>query len=1246
MSVCSTGAQAALFFQDFQSEPELIGGIGTWDKHTVEIGESAVEPALVNGAFAGYDTSLMSYDGVGRVLRVNSFSTQYSRNKKLSVLVDTSAAKPGEYTLTFDIGSFTAGDQGTYTDFYLTEGNVNADGAVEYDLGLKSPDDPAASIAVSSGTVNAVSNKISIYESGEVLHHFRLTKAGSPGDFLLLTWVSSDTGGDSVRSTASYTLDNILIEEQLEFPLRSLETGYTMMRVRTGMDVSNSFIVAASYEGTIVRMDFAGEALWTNALSGYMVHDLWCSDLNGDRVDDILVSNADGYLYCLNGATGTQLWNFAPTPGPHKTPMYAGCAVQAANGKKYVACGGFDKNFYWLSSSGQWLETVVSKTYSLDRPWGDYNYVDYGHSVNWVRPLPQADGTDVLVLNGTMAHNVVGGHLYFFQPLASRPYATQEAGGVGAVSDLKVCDPQGDGSYEFFLGGDGLTTDRFGFYDPETGAYNAFTIPGNGPNGYRITQGDVISDEGNTVYLALSGAHINLIPLNLDVDSRETFNGTYAFNDLWKDPVSGKVLLGSAQSGGSCIHILDPSQAGWKTAFMNLKPSGKIQTILNNTATAWDQLNRFTKPAWERDPSDIYINKGDHPVADEVAAHYEWPVLFDGYWHGNHVQTTNWRYEAETYIENDEYRTRDSGIYYDRTEQQVLDAFGSAYAGKETLAYWAGHGNDPNYYSPTVLRQILSAAHAAGTRSIMEWPELQSPDDDFKWQLDNIMYPLGEFCSTNSAWMVFKNKKIFWAADAYLPLWSRMVAGDFADVMVSAMEESSDKTQDLSLIGRIGLWAAGSMNRWGMRTTRDNPSFDRTRQFSYQRLPNHFLRTTVMNLACGAGYCSLSYEDLDYYSILWPLVAKGALFVPKRDEIVSFNPVHLSMVDPDELYRDEGRDGGWTIWYDEQQENDNPLVYSHQNMSWPGAPVTPWDYSRFASGVKDRRQNYIPPWPHGMVLITPAQNGVFADPTAPRGRMADGLHPLYRNLMQEYITDGRDYISSDGMTRYGADSYHTTVSNSIAAAARKLPVTVAGNVGWVCAQTDPYHLRLTLVDGGYLNPKDQVVTVSLNTVSPVAVTDVMSGETFTVSGSTAQIDVPLGLWRFIDIELSEPFFPDNAWGQFASQHGLRGQYDSDEDGDGQLDFGEYALGGNPTNAADPGVVPSFDATRGDLVFSLVGDDSLRACVMTSSNLISGRWITHEVVDVLETDGQMHAYASSVGTTNDLLFIKLNLETKN
>ena len=266
--------------------------------------------------------------------------------------------------------------------------------------------------------------------------------------------------------------------------------------------------------------------------------------------------------------------------------------------------------------------------------------------------------------------------------------------------------------------------------------------------------------------------------------------------------------------------------------------------------------------------------------------------------------------------------------------------------------------------------------------------------------MQSHFYPLAEFCQGRNANLYIRTKHTFWQSIVYLPLWSRLVSGEFADVFVPAMEETTDKSMELSLAGRMGVWASGAVNQWGARCARDNTSFDRLRQFSHQMVPNHFLRQMVYNISCGATYIDNFPVDQDYMSLLWELIAKGALYVPRREEIVSFNPVHLSMKAPDERYLDEGNNVKWLTFYDEQAEQANPLVFSRLNGTWPGAPLTPWDFSRYAAGVTERRLNFLPPYPNGLVLITPPQAGVFADTNAPRGKLADHLHPLYQRYPQ------------------------------------------------------------------------------------------------------------------------------------------------------------------------------------------------------------------------------------------------------
>lgn len=356
---------------------------------------------------------------------------------------------------------------------------------------------------------------------------------------------------------------------------------------------------------------------------------------------------------------------------------------------------------------------------------------------------------------------------------------------------------------------------------------------------------------------------------------------------------------------------------------------------------------------------------------------------------------------------------------------------------------------------------------------------------------------------------------MFWQTSVYEPMWSRFMAGEFSDVFVPSMEETSDKSMELSLAARMGLWASGVVDDWGARCARDNASFDRLRQHSHQMLPNHFLRNQIYNIACGARYINNFPVDQEYMSVLWELIAKGALYVPRREEIVSISPVHISMARPDARFADDGNNVKWTIFYDEKFERDNPFVFSRLNGSWPGAPVTRWDFSRYAAGVGDRRLSFLPPYPNGLVLITPGREGGEA-------ALRSMLHPLYGDILKEYVTDGRHYCSQGGKEKHAADTYYKIVERDIAKSAAEIPLTVSGNVAWVAAVSSPRHIRLTLLDGGYIDPGDKTAAITFNTVTPVAITDVLANRSIAIENKkAAQVHIPCGLFRFIDVEIKE-----------------------------------------------------------------------------------------------------------------------------
>lgn len=891
----------------------------------------------------------------------------------------------------------------------------------------------------------------------------------------------------------------------------------TILQVRLANIWNKHFIITSSYEGTIAAVNYSGIIKWKNKLSGYMNHDIWCGDLTGDGNDEILAANADGSVYCLSHK-GKLLWSFKK----NDAPMYAVCVVHK-NNTPYVVCGGFDKNIYYLNSQGQEVLTVQSSTYSIEKVWGEGELPPANtHIANFLRPMKLKSGKEVLVMHGTNNLMQAKGTLYLFEVLAPLPYKKIPLTTPRIIGDLRIADPDADGNPEIIVGTSGHHNDMASHrIDPETGDVQEIKFSKLG-FGYSVTQSAVISDNNGFNYFFLIGNQAFIAPQDFTLTNAQKLVSNLAFYDVCFDNSKHKLIFASAQSGGSGIHIFDTDNPEWTSKFTDIPLKGKVRQLVENTNRVWDQLVGFTKPAWERDPLPVYFmtEKYNSGKAKEVAKNiinnnYPSPVFLNGAFTPN---VENWDRSG---MENEKYRNkRDKRKKYTLSQQEAVSLITSWYEGYPGVSYWGGHGNDPYMWQLSTTKQVLD--NAQGKKTVLIYPEMTDDSEDFAWVINDLFVPLADYCKTRNGNIYVRSKHAFWQANVYLPVWDCLLSGKYSNVFVPSMEETTDKSMELSLAGRMGIWAAGSVDDWGSRSVPDNASFNRSRQFCIPQYPNHFLRHTIFSLANGARYINNFTTNPDYQCLVWELLAKGVLYVPKKNEILSFSPVHVSMLEPEAYYLEHSANAKWNTFYDEEFEANNHFVFGRLNGTWIGAPVTPWDFSNYAANVKERRTNFLPPYPNGLVLITPPQKGKFADTDAPRGKLSDHLHPYYKDILKEFYTDGKNYYSADGTQVYKADEYAQTVKTAIENKANKLPLTVTGEVAWVVAQTAPKHLRLTLVDSGYLNPKKRNATITFHTVTPVAITDLLTKESWTANGNTLKIEVPCGLFRFLDIKISEP----------------------------------------------------------------------------------------------------------------------------
>jgi hypothetical protein len=128
-------------------------------------------------------------------------------------------------------------------------------------------------------------------------------------------------------------------------------------------------------------------------------------------------------------------------------------------------------------------------------------------------------------------------------------------------------------------------------------------------------------------------------------------------------------------------------------------------------------------------------------------------------------------------------------------------------------------------------------------------------------------------------------------------------------------------------------------------------------------------------------------------------------------------------------------------------------------------------------------------------------------------------------------------------------------------------------------------------------------------------------------------------------------FTDNTlqgYDLWASEHGV-GAATDDFDSDGINNLYEYGLGGDPTNPAVHGTLPTFSTAESVFTYSYPkrsDDDSLIYTVQTTTNLVVGPWVeTGVFITETEPGDPLDRVTATVDSTADGKFIRLKIEQK-
>ncbi len=851
----------------------------------------------------------------------------------------------------------------------------------------------------------------------------------------------------------------------------------------------DTVIVAAATDGTVLCFSKSGKLIWKNQDNHALPLDLEVNDIDGDGYAETLVASADGTLYVWDHE-GTVKWRFQRV-----APLIQGCVVKGDHQPTVVLTGGIDKTLFALSPEGNVVNSLASPYVVRHIRCG--NFLGDGKQYAAVVTAKNDHSRFFLQLYDTAG----------LKPLWKKPVglATDNptkgtkfevpwlAYRVAVLSALPI-DVNQDGRDEIVL------TDHFErcgiFYAYDYRGQKVLTSSSKGirRRPYRmnlLTRVTLPGKQGERI-VGLFGKRI--IVYRLDGSIEQTVTGPYSLACAAYDVQSATLFLGSSVSGGDGIYALRLDRPGWKPAFKKMRPVGRLAEVEANLKTLANQVQRFHRPPYQRAPKAMSIITGKS--RDEIKAQF-----LDAYPYRN-TNFVQFNLFTEDYdratLAAPWNKKRETRHKYNYSADQIIAFAAERERRKEPFALWAGHGNDPFYMQLSTIKGILEAAPTMAKALV--FPEMERTDDAMRYAVQSHIIPIAELCrKQGTAKIVLRNKNIFWNASCYLDLWREtLLSGEYRDVFVPSMEETNGRTQAISLSGRMGLWLTGHFDQLSARAVTDNANFSRFWEWSAQQNLSHLMRSLTLHAALGAEMFLVNIHQGDPrdLAVFYRMLDAGVITVPERAELLSVSDVCLGMRAPDPEFLRHGKNGHNINQYEPTK---TPMVFDRMDCYWGGAPTTEEDFSRYAMGSRNRMLNFLPTNPFGLVA------------SVPEGTSLDDS-PRFRSML---VTDGKSFF--DNEKTVSASDHKPHALRMLEDAARRLPVRVDGDVAWTVARLDPTHVRVTLIDSGYISPADRQVVIHLQHLQGTACQDILSGKLLPIADQSISLTVPAGILRVIDI---------------------------------------------------------------------------------------------------------------------------------
>lgn len=846
-------------------------------------------------------------------------------------------------------------------------------------------------------------------------------------------------------------------------------------------------IISAAYDGSVLCHTQSGKQLWKNTPSNGFPFDLAVGDIDNDGLDEAFCASSDGNLYAFDN-DGKLLWSFNT-----KAPLYAVGIASDSTGNPVILTGGVEKVLYALSDDGRKVSSYqadgVIRLIGADKVLNDGKY--YAAVATARQGLP---GDFTLRLHEIANLNVLW---------EKETGDNERSRNFGRNYSIDFADLNKDGKLEMIMGLFFTSSDEVTVIDYKGNKTVMKTCSNARIKPYKMNLVTHISspDLDHEYFLSLSGS--DLMIFDNEGNCEDVLVGKYAFAGSCFDPETNTYWLGSGISGGDGIYKLDLKKPDWKEDFLNIKPVGKMAQLEENMKLLLEQTASFKAPAYQPSPSAPLVTFEEEP--EVILKEYIEPYGLEN------IRFATYKRFIENYerhIENatesmlSEWKTRHSSNTVTRGE--IMNYAMEREKAGENFFIFAGHGRSYGidfYASPEVYFEMLRIA--PNTLEGFVFAELEFHDDYLARDIRDLLIPLADSCYHYGKKKIFlRNKNIFWNSGIYLDLFKPVYSEEkYRETFVPIMEETNSRSQSLSQAGRMGLWMTGMFHHAGGRAVTDNANYNRLWEWGQTQHLSHFIRQLSLNRMLGADqfqinvYTDNNKEMLPFFLML----DKGILPKVEPEDILSVSGVTIGMADPDSDFLRHGNNGHDM---DNYSPEEGEFVFDRLDCYWGGAPLADHDFERYAMNATRRLTNFIPQSPYGNITT------ISAD--ADLSKM-----PWFDKML---VTDGKFWYDEMGK-KHTASEYKPQVLKALEENAKKLPIRVYGEISWVAVKLDNQHIRLVLIDPGYLDPADRKAEIVFQHIDPLEITDILSGEKLEAGNDTLMVEVPLGILMVIDIKV-------------------------------------------------------------------------------------------------------------------------------